>query len=133
MSRVLIAVALAPLVSACGVHCLALCLTTVELTVVDASDSGVLPGSGSVTADSVSHTFDCASGVPSDDGRPVTCSGNVLKLDMGSCCPQQLPVTLTSLDGGASFSGMVSLTYRDTGREVCGGQCKAASGSVQLK
>ena len=127
MHRTLLAAIFAVPISACGVHCLALCGTTVEITVV--SDSGVLPASGSVTADSVRQTFDCTS----DAGSSVTCSGNVLNLSMGSCCPEQIPVTVTSADGGASFSGMVSLTYRDTGREVCGGACKAASGTVQLK
>jgi len=121
-----------------GAQCTALCVATVELTLVDAQGAPVQPGTGSVTFGGQSGAFDCIQNQlgPVDGGASVVivrCEGNKLSISDGPM-PPELELTVSSASGNLQFSGTVQqLSYQDTGRRVCGTSCRVASKTVTLQ
>lgn len=125
--------------AACGgAQCLALCVSSAELTLVDGSGAAVTPGSGSITIGSATEAFDCTKG--SNGQQPdggmlsrVSCAGNKLKIQMLDGEPAQVTLSVTQAAGTKAFSGNVALTYAESGQEVCGTKCRVAAHNVTLQ
>ncbi len=125
--------------AACGgAQCLALCVSSAELTLVDGSGAAVTPGSGSITIGSATEAFDCTKG--SNGQQPdggtlsrVACAGNKLKIEMQDGEATQVTLSVTQAGGGKAFSGSVALSYTESGQEVCGTKCRVAAHNVTLQ
>lgn len=117
-------------------HCLALCVPIAELTLVDRFDAGILPGTGTLTIDGNSQSFDCSPGgisTPTGSAHQVDCADNKLTISANLTNVIQLTLSVAQLDGGASFSGTVPLAFVETAREVCGTKCRVAATNITLQ
>lgn len=104
---------------------------------VDGSGAAVTPGSGSVTFDNRTEEFDCTrgmSGTKPDGGvlTRVVCNGNKLLLTFEQQ-NAQISLNVTQAAGTKAFNGNVALTYKESGRNVCGSTCMVAAHNVTLQ